>query len=282
MRRITKVAIISTVAGSTLFVGAQFAFPASADDGDWADWCASRPGIPPSFSPTSTPTFSPTSTPTSPPSDDPTAPPSDDPTATPTGDPTLSPMSDGRALHAGAGSSADASRSAGPRPSGSARRHHWRRHWWGWRRPNCPSTPPSGSPTTSPTGSPTTSPTASTTPSSTPPSSKPPTSVPPSSKPPTSPSPSCTTAAGAASNVESPGVGAVTVTIKVCNGQLTSSTGSISQSNWSANTAAFPALDTLAVQYYKTDVTKIHHSGATLTSKAYQASLKSALTKAGL
>jgi uncharacterized protein with FMN-binding domain len=36
----------------------------------------------------------------------------------------------------------------------------------------------------------------------------------------------------------------------------------------------------MAVQYYKTNFSQIHYSGATLTSNAYQASLRSAMTKA--
>jgi len=83
-------------------------------------------------------------------------------------------------------------------------------------------------------------------------------------------------------NVASPGIGAVTVTIKVCGGVLSTSTGSLSQSNLPANTQAIPALNTLAVQYYKTNISMIHYSGATLTSNAYQASLQSAMAKAGI
>lgn len=92
----------------------------------------------------------------------------------------------------------------------------------------------------------------------------------------------CTSASGAATNVVSPGVGAVTVTIKVCNGAVTTASAVISQSNWSSNTAAIKSLNTLAVQYYKTDISKLNYSGATLTSNAYQGSLKSALSKAGI
>lgn len=99
---------------------------------------------------------------------------------------------------------------------------------------------------------------------------------------PTTAAPACSTASGVASTVVSPGVGAMTVTIKVCGGVVSSSTGALSQSNWSLNNQAIPQLNTLAVQYYKTDISKLHYSQATLTSNAYQASLKSALSKAGI
>jgi hypothetical protein len=94
--------------------------------------------------------------------------------------------------------------------------------------------------------------------------------------------PACTTTAGDPSNVSRPGVGAVTVTIKVCGGAISTASGSLSQSNWSRNTNAVPALNTLAVKYYKTDFAQIHYSGATLTSNAYQASLRSAMSRANL
>jgi hypothetical protein len=99
---------------------------------------------------------------------------------------------------------------------------------------------------------------------------------------PTTASAECTTTAGAASRVSSPGVGAVTVTIQVCGGVLKTATGSLSRSNWDRNTAAIPALNSLAVKNYKTDFAAIHYSGATLTSNAYQASLRSAMTTAGV
>jgi hypothetical protein len=92
--------------------------------------------------------------------------------------------------------------------------------------------------------------------------------------------PACTTATGDAASVSRPGVGAVTVTIKVCGGAVSTASGTLSQSNWDRNTNAIPALNTLAVQYYKTSFPQIHYSGATLTSNAYQASLRSAMTKA--
>jgi hypothetical protein len=74
----------------------------------------------------------------------------------------------------------------------------------------------------------------------------------------------------------------MTVTIKVCGGAISTAAGSLSQSNWSKNNAAIPALNTLAVQYYKTDLSRVHYAGATLTANAYRTSLKSAITKAGL
>jgi hypothetical protein len=101
------------------------------------------------------------------------------------------------------------------------------------------------------------------------------------SAPPPAP-PACTTVSGDPANVSRPGVGAVTVTIKACGGTISTAAGSLSQSNWNRNTNAIPALNTMAVQYYKTNFAQIHYSGATLTSNAYQASLRSAMTKAKL
>jgi uncharacterized protein with FMN-binding domain len=98
----------------------------------------------------------------------------------------------------------------------------------------------------------------------------------------TAPAVTCSTATGNAVNVASPGVGAITVSIRVCGGVLTTATGSQSRSNWDANARAVPALNSLAVRYYKTDISKVHYSGATLTSNAYQASLRSALTRGGI
>lgn len=92
--------------------------------------------------------------------------------------------------------------------------------------------------------------------------------------------PACTTVTGDPVNVSRPGIGAVTVTIKACDGSISTAAGSLSQSNWNRNTNAIPALNTMAVQYYKTNFSQIHYSGATLTSNAYQASLRSAMTKA--
>ena len=127
---------------------------------------------------------------------------------------------------------------------------------------------PTASSTAAPTQSATTAPTATATATAAPTSS--------------SSTSSCTTATGSAATIVSPGVGTVTVTIKVCDGVLSTSTGVISQSNWNANTAALASLNTLAVQYYASDMSKITYSGATLTANAYQSSLESALSKAGL
>jgi len=96
------------------------------------------------------------------------------------------------------------------------------------------------------------------------------------------PSTNCSTVTGAAKAVSSPGVGSVTVTIKVCNGAITSASGSLSRSNWGRNSQAIPSLNSMAVKYYKTDISKIHYSGATLTSNAYQNSLRAAMSQAGI
>jgi len=96
------------------------------------------------------------------------------------------------------------------------------------------------------------------------------------------PPPSCSTVSGSGQRVASPGVGTVTVTIKVCNGAISSASSTLSQSNWSNNNAALPALNSLTPQYYKTNISAIHYSGATLTSNAYQSSLRSAISKAGI
>ena len=96
------------------------------------------------------------------------------------------------------------------------------------------------------------------------------------------PASTCATDTGTASRVSSPGVGSITVSIRVCGGSVTSATSSQTRSNWDANSSALPALNSLAVRYYKTDISKIHYSGATLTSNAYQASLRSALSQAGI
>lgn len=103
----------------------------------------------------------------------------------------------------------------------------------------------------------------------------------PTTAPPAAPA-TCVTAAGNPAKVASPGVGDMTVTIKVCGGALTASTGALNQSNWSANNQAIPAMNSLTVKYYAADISRITYSGATLTAKAYQASLKSAIAKAGL
>ncbi|MFG2041778.1 hypothetical protein [Dactylosporangium sp. NPDC048998] len=92
----------------------------------------------------------------------------------------------------------------------------------------------------------------------------------------------CTTASGGAAQIASPGVGTVTVTIQVCGGALKTASAVQSKSNWDRNTAAIPALNSLAVTNYKTNFAAIHYSRATLTSQAYQASLRSAMSKAGI
>jgi hypothetical protein len=96
------------------------------------------------------------------------------------------------------------------------------------------------------------------------------------------PPPPCKTTSGSGISVESPGIGTVTVTIKVCNGVISSASSTQSQSNWENNGPALPALNSLTPQYYKTNISAIHYSGATLTSKAYRLSLQSAMTKAGV
>jgi uncharacterized protein with FMN-binding domain len=98
----------------------------------------------------------------------------------------------------------------------------------------------------------------------------------------TAAAPACTTKSGPASTIASPGVGTITVTIQVCGGVLKTATAAQSRSNWDKNTAALPALNSLAVANYKTNFSAIHYSGATLTSNAYQASLRSAMTRAGI
>jgi uncharacterized protein with FMN-binding domain len=98
----------------------------------------------------------------------------------------------------------------------------------------------------------------------------------------TAAAPACTTKPGPASSISSPGVGTITVTIQVCGGVLKTATAVQSRSNWDKNTAALPALNSLAVKNYKTNFSAIHYSGATLTSNAYQASLRGAMTQAGI
>ena|SRR5215475_6711811 len=92
----------------------------------------------------------------------------------------------------------------------------------------------------------------------------------------------CTSVRGNGADVSSPGIGTVTVTIKVCNGAISSASSTQSQSNWSKNSSALPALNSLTPRYYKTSISSIHYSGATLTSNAYQSSLRSAMSKAGI
>jgi hypothetical protein len=96
------------------------------------------------------------------------------------------------------------------------------------------------------------------------------------------PEPECKTFVGDATKVARPGIGAVTVTLGFCDNTLVTATSSLSQSNWRSNPQALKAMDALTLEYYATDLSKIHFSGATLTSRAYQASLKSALAGAGL
>ena len=92
---------------------------------------------------------------------------------------------------------------------------------------------------------------------------------------------SCKTAAGAGETIANPGVGVVVVTVKVCNGVLTSASATLSKSNWEPqNTDAFVKLNSKAVQYYKTNLAAITVGGATRTSEAYVKSLLSAMTAA--
>lgn len=91
----------------------------------------------------------------------------------------------------------------------------------------------------------------------------------------------CTTATGGAVRVSSPGIGSVTVTVKVCGGKISSSSGYMSSSNWDKNTSAIPALNSMAVTYGQTNISKVYYSGCSLTSAAYRSSLSSALSKAG-
>jgi hypothetical protein len=102
----------------------------------------------------------------------------------------------------------------------------------------------------------------------------------------TAPSPTratttCKTATGSAAGVSSPGISSVTVTVKVCNGTISSSSGYMPDSNWEKNSSAIPALNSLAVTYGKTNISKVYYSGCSLTSAAYRNSLSSALSKVG-
>lgn len=283
MRRKTTIAIISGVAGSTLLVGLKLAMPASADEqvltaAQFDKWCRSaqptadarptRSGFPTGFptrDPSERPTWSagPTRDPSERPTREPTAGPTEDPPVSPTDDPTATPPPGGT-------EPTEASPSGKNGVLHGKRRKHPRR---------CPSVRPTDRrPTSRPTTSalpptPTAAPTGGASPTA-PPSTTP--------EPTGSATPSCGTYTGPATNVASPGVGAVTVTIKVCDGVLTTSTGSLSQSNWDDNTEALSTMNELAVRYYKTDISKVHYSGASLTSDAYQRSLKSALSEAGL
>jgi uncharacterized protein with FMN-binding domain len=100
--------------------------------------------------------------------------------------------------------------------------------------------------------------------------------------PPAGSTAACTNVAGEASRIAAPGTGTVSVTIQVCARVLKTASAAQSRSNWEANAAALPALNALAVKNYKTDFAAIHYSGATLTSRAYQASLRSATARAGI
>jgi hypothetical protein len=82
--------------------------------------------------------------------------------------------------------------------------------------------------------------------------------------------------------VGGPGVGAVTVTLKVCGSQVSSASSTLSESNYSKNSSALPAMDKLAVQYATSNINMVNYSGATYTSQAYRDALKSALSKAGI
>jgi hypothetical protein len=112
----------------------------------------------------------------------------------------------------------------------------------------------------------------------------PPSSSPPTTPPPTSPTPTCDTYDGDSVSIGGDGGdGIVFITITVCNGVLTEAGGGVMMSNYEPqNTDAVAALNVLAVKYYKTDFSMITYSGATLTSAAYQASLKSAMALAGM
>lgn len=89
----------------------------------------------------------------------------------------------------------------------------------------------------------------------------------------------CATFTGEPANVASPGIGAVAVKLEFCDNTLARVTSSQTESNWPDNATALTAMDSLVVKHYLTDISMIHFSGATLTSGAYQTSLRSALTK---
>jgi hypothetical protein len=92
----------------------------------------------------------------------------------------------------------------------------------------------------------------------------------------------CRTATGSAAGIVSPGQGTVTVTVKVCGGKISSASSVMSGYNYTSNNdAAHPKLDSLAVTYGMTNISKVYVGGVTLTSHAYQTSLKSALAKIG-
>jgi hypothetical protein len=265
VKRKAKVAVISAVAGSTLLVGSGLAFPAFAKETGWdasggpcVSDSASAPGRPirPSAALPSgaRPSFPGGGTPPS----------GAWPTFTQPGSPKSNKSSNGK-------------------------RYDW--SWWGRHRNSgyCPPTSdspgpsdPTGSPTSSdPTGSPTSSdPTGS-------PTSSEPTGAPTSSastRPPCQSSPTAECKLGTGNAVPVSGcscTGTVTVTVKVCDGNISISSGKVDNGNWDANDQAIAALDKLAVEYGMTDISKLHFSGATMTSRAYQTSLRSALSNAG-
>lgn len=104
----------------------------------------------------------------------------------------------------------------------------------------------------------------------------------PSMSPSSTASPACTTSVGDPANVSDPGIGALTVTIVACDGSVTSASSVLSTSNYGRNKSALAAMDKLVPQYATTKISMVAYSGATYTAEAYRASLKSALTKAGL
>lgn len=119
-----------------------------------------------------------------------------------------------------------------------------------------------------------------TTPPVTSPTATPSPTAPPTTPPPTDPT--CTATAGDPAGILAPGIGAVTVTITVCDGKVSSVSSILSQSNYGRNRKALLAMDQLAVEYAVADINMVNYSGATLTSDAYRASLRSALVKAGV
>ncbi len=77
--------------------------------------------------------------------------------------------------------------------------------------------------------------------------------------------------------------GSVTVTISACGGVLQSASAVQNDpTDYGPNKAAITSLNSLAVRYYKTNVSAIKVAQATFTSNAYRTSLEDALTKAGI
>lgn len=75
----------------------------------------------------------------------------------------------------------------------------------------------------------------------------------------------------------------VLVTIKVCDGVIVEVGSGTMMSNYEpTNTDALAALNVLAVEHYKTAISKIMYSGATATASAFRTSLQSAMTLAGI